>query len=173
MSVDQACPPQQVHNKKKHSSEYSTNRSNKTTKAVLQFFKCFICDNSAWLDILKKKPERIWLPCKLFFFFIGQKPTMWPANNCLKIMVCLCTKSSNCVWSTNKTTRFSFLWSLLHEKWQIRGRSGSFKNKLGDRMIKQLLNSVMAKLMWFARVSQINYLPQPLASANNWSAHHW
>ena len=34
-------------------------------------------------------------------------------------------------------------------------------------MIKQLLNSVMAKLMSFASVSQINYLPQPLASANN------
>ena len=58
MSADQACPPQQVHDKKKHSSEYSTNWSNKTTKAVLQFFKCFICDNSAWLDILKKKNRK-------------------------------------------------------------------------------------------------------------------
>ncbi len=29
------------------------------------------------------------------------------------------------------------------------------------------------KISWFVRVSQINYLPQPSASANNWSAGHW
>ena len=43
------------------------------------------------------------------------------------------------------------------------------KNKLGDRMIKQLLTLVIAKY----GVSQINYLPQPSASANNWFARHW
>ena len=41
------------------------------------------------------------------------------------------------------------------------------KNKLGDRMIKHLLNSVIAKISRFASVSYINYLPQPSASANN------
>ena len=38
------------------------------------------------------------ISCKLFFFFIGQKPSMWPANNCLQIMVCSYAMSSNCVW---------------------------------------------------------------------------
>jgi len=29
------------------------------------------------------------------------------------------------------------------------------------------------KISWFASVLQNNYLPQPSASANNWSARHW
>ena len=61
--------------------------------------------------------------CKLFFLFIGWKPTKWPANNCLQIMVCSCAMLSNYVWL----------------------QPYSLKNKLGDRMIKQLLNSVIAK----------------------------
>ena len=36
--------------------------------------------------------------CNLFLLFIGQKPTTWPANNCLQLMVCLCAMSSNRVW---------------------------------------------------------------------------
>ena len=32
-----------------------------------------------------------------FFLFIGREPTMWPANNCLQIMVCSCAMPSNCV----------------------------------------------------------------------------
>ena len=40
------------------------------------------------------------------------------------------------------------------------------KNKLGDQMIKQLLSltSVIEKYGNFVSVSQISYLPQPLAS---------
>ena len=46
----------------------------------------------------------------------------------------------------------------------LRDAAHLLKNKLSDRMIKQLLlNSVNAKY----RVSQINYLPQPSALANN------
>ena len=30
----------------------------------------------------------------------------------------------------------------------------------------------LSKISWFVSISQINYLPQPLASANNWSARH-
>ena len=83
-----------------------------------------------------------------FFLFIGREPTMWPANNCLQIMVCSCAMPSNCVWlqiifctCVKETVLFSFLRSLLCEN----GRSLCFprifikKNKLGDRMIKQLL----------------------------------
>ena len=29
------------------------------------------------------------------------------------------------------------------------------------------------KISWFVCVSKINYLPQPFASRNNWSSHHW
>ena len=73
---------------------------------------------------------------KLFFLqVIGRKPTTWPANNCLQIMVCSCTMSSNCVWlcvwlqiifcsCVNETTLLFFLRSLLREN----GRSLRFPN---------------------------------------------
>ena len=91
---------------------------------------------------------------KFFFLFIGREPTTWPANNCLQIMVCSCAMPSNCVLlqiifcsCVKETLLFSFFRSLLREN----GRSLRFarifikKNKLGDRMIKQLLNSVKTK----------------------------
>ena len=91
---------------------------------------------------------------KFFFPFIGWEPTTWPTNNCLQIMVCSWAMPCNCVWlqiifctCIKETVLFSFLRSLLRES----GRSLRFprifikKNKLGDRMIKQLLNSVIAK----------------------------
>ena len=94
----------------------------------------------------------IWSKC--FFLFIGREPTTWPANNCLQIMVCSCAMPFNSVWlqiifcsCVKETVLFSLLRSLLHEN----GRSLRFpriftnKNKLGDQIIKQLLNSVIAK----------------------------
>ena len=69
------------------------------------------------------------------------------------IVVCSCAMSSNCVWLqiifflwVNETLLFSFLRLFLRKK----GRSLRFpkmvvKNRLGDGMIKQLLNSVIAK----------------------------
>ena len=98
--------------------------------------------------------------CKLFFLFIGWKPTKWPANNCLQIMVCSCAMLSNYVWlqiifcsCVNKTIfiKKQTWWS--NDKTII---------ELGYR-----------KILWFASVSHINYLPQPSASKNNWSARHW
>ena len=51
--------------------------------------------------------------CKLFFLFIGPKPSTWLAN-CPQIMVCSCAMSSNWVWlqiifcsCVNETTLFS------------------------------------------------------------------
>ena len=114
---------------------------------------------------------------KLFSLSIGREPTTWPANNCLQIMVCSCAMPSNCVWlqiifctCVKETVLFSFLRSLLREN----GRSLRFprifikKNKLGDRMIKQLLYPVIAKYrdLSVSRRSII-YL-----SRNNWSARH-
>ena len=37
---------------------------------------------------------------------------------------------------------------------------------------KTILELGYRKISWLVSVSQINYLPQPLASANNWSARH-
>ena len=59
---------------------------------------------------------------QLFFLFIGRKPTTWPANNCLQIMVCSCAMSSNFVWlqiifCSRRKRNHPFL--LLREKWQI------------------------------------------------------
>ena len=88
---------------------------------------------------------------QIFLRIIGRQPTAWPANNCLQIMVCSCAMSSNFVSlpiifyiCVNETTLFSFLQSLLI----VAGRSLRLPNiflKLGDQMIKQLLNSVIAK----------------------------
>ena len=94
--------------------------------------------------------KQIIIRCKFFFLFIGREPTTWPANNCLQIMVCSCAMSSNCVW-------LQIIFCLMRERnhaWYViawkkadrfASRRYSLKNKLGDRMIKQLWNSVIAK----------------------------
>ena len=112
---------------------------------------------------------------KFFFLFIGWEPTTWPTNNCLQIMVCSCPMPSNWVWlqiifctCIKETVLFSYLWSLLREN----GRSLRFlRIDRIDRMIKQLLNSVIAKYRDLS-VSHRSMIDQPLASANNWSPHH-
>lgn len=48
--------------------------------------------------------------------------------------------------------------------------------KNSDCMIKQLLFNIepgYSKILWFVSVVLINYLSQPLASANNQSGYHW
>ena len=105
------------------------------------------------------KISLIIIRCKLFFLFLGREPTTWPANKCLQIIVCSCLMSSlfwlqiifcSCV---NETILFSLLGSLSRKSgrslcWPFRNyrRRYLLKNKLDDRqMIKQLLNSVIAK----------------------------
>ena len=92
------------------------------------------------------------------FFSLAEGPPRDLQITAYKIMVCSCAMPSNCVWLSvwlqiifctcvKETVLFSFLRSLLREN----GRSPRFprifikKNKVGDRMIKQLLNSVIAK----------------------------
>ena len=92
---------------------------------------------------------------KFFFLFIGREPTTWPANNCLQIMVCSCAMPSNCVWlqiifctwMCKGNRAFLLLAITLAWKWQIASlpKDIYLKNKLGDRVIKQLLNLVIAK----------------------------
>ena len=113
--------------------------------------------------------------CKFFFLFIGWEPTTWPANNCLQIMVCSCAMPSNCVWlqiifctRIKETVLFSFLRSLLREN----GRSLCFPRIFTKKQTQWLNDKTIIELgyciiSWFVSVSQINYLPQPLALANN------
>ena len=113
--------------------------------------------------------------CKCFFLFISQEPTTWPADNCLQIMVFSCAMSSNCVWlqiisfcsCVNECTLFSFLGSLLR-------KNGTFPEIFIKKQTRWLSDKTTielghGKISWFVSVSQINYLPRPSASANNWS----
>ena len=92
----------------------------------------------------------IW--CKFFSLFIGWEPTTWPANICLQMMVCSCAMSSNCVWlqiifcSCKRNHAFLLLVIALAWKCRLLHFPKIFiKNKLGNQMIKQFLNSVIAK----------------------------
>ena len=115
--------------------------------------------------------------CIFFFLSIGREPTTWPANNCLQIMVCSCVVPSKRVLlqiifcSCVIGTTFS------REKWQIASLSCQEVIKIWKQTLwsteKTIIELGYCKISWFISVSQINYLPQPSASANNWSARHW
>ena len=96
-------------------------------------------------------------PCLLldtFFFFLGiqaESPTRQaPSNNCPQIMVCSCVISSKCVllqiifYSCVIVTTLEWKWQIASLSFKF-GGSSKYENKLGDRMIKQLLNSVITK----------------------------
>ena len=94
--------------------------------------------------------------CKFFFLFIGREFTTWPANYCLQIIVCSCAMSSDCVWP-NKWAKWEG--SHLISVW----RSFPFP-KILIKNHKTIIKLGYGKIFWFVSVSQINYLPQPLAS---------
>ena len=119
---------------------------------------------------------------KFFFLFIGRELTTWPANNCLQIMVRPCAKPSNCVWlqiifcTCVKKRCFSpsYNRSCMKMADYFASRGYSLKKQTqwsNDKTI--IIELGYCKISWFVSVSQINnYLPQLLASANNWSACH-
>ena len=79
---------------------------------------------------------------KFFFLFIGRKPTMWPANNSLQyngLLICnaiqQCLAANNILLKHKGNRAFLLLAIGLTWKWQIASLP----------MIKQLLNSVIAK----------------------------
>ena len=87
--------------------------------------------------------------CKFFFPFIVRKPITWPVNKFLQIMVCSCAMSSNCIWlqiifcsCVNERT-LSPSCDRSCVKMAPSPRYLISKNKLGDWIIKQLLNSVI------------------------------
>ena len=109
----------------------------------------------------KKKKINSWYLCQ-----ISLQIVLLP----IQILFCSCI---------NETTfaPCSFMWSLslLLE--------GSARKPLSEDIFikkqtqwsndKTIIELGYRKISWFVSVSQINYLPQPLASANNWSARHW
>ena len=117
----------------------------------------------------------IW--CSFFFPSIGWQPTTWPANNCLQRMVCSCVVPSKRVLlqiifcSCVMGTTFS------REKWLIASLSCQEVIKIWKQIWwsndKTIIELSYHKISWIVSASPINYLPQPSASANNWSARHW
>ena len=112
-----------------------------------------------------------------FFLFIGRQPTTWTSNNCLQIMSCSCAMLSNCVWlqiifcsCVNETTRDR---SCVKKGRSLRFAKIFLKKQTRWSNDKTIIELGYRKISWFVSVSQINYLPQPSASANNWSARHW
>ena len=92
-------------------------------------------------------------------------------------MVCSCAMSSNSVWlqimfcsCVNETTRDTFL---RENGRSLRFPKIFFKKQTWWSNDKTIIELGYHKISWFASVSHINYLPQPSASANNWSARHW
>ena len=109
--------------------------------------------------------------CIFSLLFIGRELTTWPASNCLQISVFLQIIFCSCVIKTMLLSKNGgsvpwagiewfdiFSWS--REPWS------------NDKTIIELAIGYL-KISWFVSVSQINYLPQFSASANDWSARHW
>ena len=74
------------------------------------------------------------------FVFIGRKPTTWPANNCLQISVLLQIMFCSCAIETTISCENGRSLPRPVIEW-----FDNFDQKNSDRMIKQLLNSVIAK----------------------------
>ena len=110
---------------------------------------------------------------KFLYLSIGREPITRPAHAQFRPNV-FAPKYLfySCI---NETTLFSFLQLLLHEN----GRSLCFpwifmKKQTRWSNDKIVIEVCYHKILWFVTVSQISYLPQSSASANNnWSACHW
>ena len=144
----------------------------------------------AWIIFkLPIKPQNwminVIIQCIFFFLSIGWEPTTWPANNCLQIMVCSRVVAFKCVCCKYHALERKMADQLPRaaKKWL------KYENKLGDRMIKQLLNSVIAKYhdlsvsrrsiiclsLWLQQIIDLlasdksQYFAQPHPIINNYS----
>ena len=124
-------------------------------------------------DYYIKETKHIIIQSKFFFFFIGRELTTWPASNCLQIMICSCAMPSNCVWlqiifcsCVKETVLFFFLRSLFLENGRLLRFPRIFiKKQTRWSNDKAIIELGYREVSWFVSVSQINYLPQPSASA--------
>ena len=76
-----------------------------------------------------------------FFFFIGRELTTWPANNYLQISVA----ENSILLMRNRNYALVWKWRISSPSWQRSDLTHLVHQKNGDRMIKQWLNSVIAK----------------------------
>ena len=124
-----------------------------TVIKVLALIFIQMVNQSMCLPYMSRKASTIFdiiICCKLFFLFIGWKPTTWPANNCLKsngLVMCnvvqLCLAANNILLMRKRNHAwYALAWKKADP---FAPQRCSLKNKLGDRMIKQLLNSVITK----------------------------
>ena len=113
---------------------------------------------------------------KFFSLFIGREHTTWPANNCLEIMVCSSAMPSNSVWlqiifysCVKETVLFSFLCdrSCVKMADPFASKGYSLQKQTQWSNDKTIIELGYRKISWFVSVSQINYLLQPSALANN------
>ena len=111
---------------------------------------------------------------RFFFLSIGRQLTTWPANHCLQIMVSSCAVPSKRVLLQIIFCSCVIGTTFLREKWQIASLSCQEVIEIWKQSWwsndKTIIELGYHKISWFASVSQINYLPQPSASANNWTA---
>ena len=89
----------------------------------------------------------------------------------MRNVVQLCLAANDILFMRKWNYAFSSLRSLLRENGKMANIHLKKKktNELGDRMMKKLLNEVIAK---YGDLS-VSRRSKPLASPNNWSAHHW
>ena len=128
------------------------------------------------LKILRKNII-INIRCVFFFLSTGREFSTWPANNCLQIMVCSCVVPPKRVFLQIIFCLCVIGATFSREKWQIASLSCQKVIKIRKQSWrsndKTIIELGYHKISWFASVSQINYLLQPSASANNWTARHW
>ena len=81
-------------------------------------------------------------------------------------VVQLCLAANNILLIRKRNHAFLLLAISLAWKWQI-----LIKKEIRWPNDKTLIELGYRKILWFVCVWKINYLPQPLASTNNWSRH--
>ena len=130
---------------------YYKGMSEKVTMQITQLSFFFVAKRTYPVKCsASRKQLRLSFDASSSFRFIGREPTTWPANNCLQIMVCSCVVLSKCdllqiifcpcvVVTTLSVKKMAGRFGWAVREWF------KYKNKLGDRMIKQLSNSVIAK----------------------------
>ena len=123
----------------------------------MAYFKFSVCEH---------KLSFIWISS---FFFIGQELTTWPATNCLQISVLLQIIFCSCVIETTLLCEYGGSVPRAGREW-FDIFSWSKERRSNDKTIIEL---GYRKISLFVIVSQINYLPQSSASANNRSARLW
>ena len=126
---------------------------------------------------IESETNYIIIRCVFSSLPIGRESITWPANNCLQIMVCSCVVPSKRVLLQIIFCSCAIGTTFSREKWQVASLSCQEVIEIWKQSWKSNDKTIIElgyhKISWFASVSQINYLPQPSASANNLSARHW